>query len=67
MILLSYEQRERLIKASSKNKELKKEHLDDVIEDLMLRYPYAFTAKAIKNFHNKINMTRFKGFANIDS
>ena len=66
MILLTYDQRERLIRASSKNKDLKKESLDDVIEDLMLRYPYAFTAKAIKNFHSKANMTRYKGFANID-
>lgn len=66
MILLSYEQRERLIKASSKNKDVNKEKLDDVIEDLILRYPYAFNTKTVKDLHKKINMTRYKGFANID-
>ena len=66
MILLSYDQRERLIRASSKNKELKKESLDDVIEDLIKRYPYAFGEKTVRDYHRRINMSRFHGFKNID-
>jgi hypothetical protein len=66
MILLTYEQRERLIRASSKYKDGKKENLDDVIDDLIMRYPYAFGEKTLKAFHKRTNMGRYIGFKNID-
>ena len=66
MILLSYEQRERLIKASSKNKEPKIETLDEVIDDLIRRAPYAFSEKTVRDYHRRINMSRYHGFAKID-
>ena len=66
MILLTYDQRERLIKASSKNKETKKENLDDVIQDLIRRAPYAFGEKTLRDYHRKINMARHIGFRKID-
>lgn len=66
MVLLSYEQRERLIRASSKWKETPKENLDDVIDDLIMKYPYAFGTKTVKDFHRRINMSRHMGFKKID-
>jgi alpha-amylase/alpha-mannosidase (GH57 family) len=66
MILLSYEQRERLIKASSKSKETPKENLDDVIDDLIKKCPYAFSTKTVSDFHRRINMSRHMGFKKID-
>lgn len=67
MILLTYDQRERLIRASSKNKEANKENLDDVIEDLIRRAPYAFGEKTLRDYHRRINMTRHMGFRKLDS
>jgi hypothetical protein len=66
MILLSYEQRERLIRASSKWKETPKENLDDVIDDLIMRSPYAFNQKTVEAFKRRQNMSRYHGFAIID-
>jgi len=66
MILLTYDQRERLIKASSKNKDLPKENLDDVIDDLIRRAPYAFGERTLRDYHRKINMHRHMGFRKID-
>lgn len=66
MILLTYDQRERLIRASSKNKEANKENLDDVIEDLIRKAPYAFGEKTLRDYHRRINMTRHMGFAKFD-
>lgn len=66
MILLNYDQRERLIKASSKNKEAQKESLDDVIDDLIRRAPYAFGEKTLRDYHRRINMGRHMGFRKID-
>ena len=66
MILLTYDQRERLIRASSKNKEPKTETLDEVIDDLIRRAPYAFGEKTVRDHHRRINMSRFHGFAKID-
>jgi alpha-amylase/alpha-mannosidase (GH57 family) len=59
MILLNYDQRERLIKASSKNK-------DDVIQDLIRRVPYAFGEKTLRDYHRRMNMSRHMGFRKID-
>ena len=66
MILLNYEQRERLIRASSKTDAKPKENLDKVIEEIMMRSPYAFKEKAVKDLHRRLNMTRYHGFAKID-
>lgn len=66
MILLNYDQRERLIKASSKNKELKTETLDQVIDDLIRRAPYAFGEKTLRDYHRRINMNQHMGFCKID-
>ena len=66
MILLNYDQRERLIKASSKNKDANKENLDDVIQDLIRRVPYAFGEKTLRDYHRRINMSKHMGFRKID-
>jgi alpha-amylase/alpha-mannosidase (GH57 family) len=66
MILLNYDQRERLIKASSKNKDANKENLDDVIQDLIRRVPYAFGEKTLRDYHRRMNMSRHMGFRKID-
>lgn len=66
MILLTYDQRERLINASSKSKHMPKEKLDEVIEDLIIRSPYAFTQKTVNDLKRKHHMRNFKGYANID-
>ena len=66
MILLTYDQRERLIKASSKSKHTPKEKLDEVIEDLIMRSPYAFTQKTVDDLKKRHHMQRYKGFAKID-
>ena len=67
MILLTYDQRERLIRASSKSNFTPKEDLNTVIEQIMMRSPYAFKEKAVKDLYRRINMNRYHGFANIDS
>ena len=66
MILLNYDQRERLIKASSKNKDANKENLDDVIQDLIRSVPYAFGEKTLRDYHRRINMSKHMGFRKID-
>ena len=66
MILLNYDQRERLIKASSKNKDANKENLDDVIQDLIRRVPYAFGEKTLRDYHRRMNMSRHMGFRKIN-
>ena len=66
MIMLNFYQRERLIRASSKSPDMPKENLDDVIQDLMMKCPYAFQEKAVKDLYRRINMTRYHGYAKID-
>ena len=54
------------IPATEEDAILKTETLDQVIDDLIRRAPYAFGEKTLRDYHRKINMTRHMGFRKID-
>lgn len=66
MIYLTEQQRDRLYNASSKSGLANRENLDKVIEELMLRSPWAFGEKALKDLRRRINMSRHHGYAKIE-
>lgn len=66
MIRLTEQQRDRLYNASSKSKLIKRENLDQVIQEIMMRSPWAFNDKAVADLRRRLNMSRHHGFAKID-